>query len=585
MIIKKQHAALLQRLNNKWKEGAGLDRSVDSLKDEELEAIHHLYLSGLINENNGVYTLTHAGELVVDVLSKLLDAGNIPEIEKWDESFRWIGSEVMAMIEVGLLSRGKIEGNIKKALTDRGFVTGEGTLSPYASSIWDAYNEADVKLKIDSRIGEYIRKMPPGPGFVKYLPGGSDELLTLESMRLVAFSVPDSNVFALTGLGQQIRAAIINGTPFGDIYLDEEMLDVVMELYEKGTSKGEQTLKRMQSLGYVDASYGLLPAGKHLLSAAKIYFEGPITTNPSIHLTEEETYLLSLIKELSPKKESYISMLEEKLKKINDGYDVYEGIYALESYELVKPIEEQNRVIYVLTDTGRKTQEQLKKKQEIDAFGVKAITVSRMEYNAPDVRWLEIAEKEGLVGKAFPSKKGRFLSELALTTGRYPYVNGDMRDILHLVPYEKGITLKELVSFSGKTEKEVLYLLERLDAQGIIDALPDNVFTLTEMGKYIKRAIRAVPSGTKHVITPVIGKLLMALWELSDGSHRIPVSKNLKKVEKILGLPGEIVEKEILIAKRNRFLNDREVLEPGKVLLDALSIYEDVQDVWEEVIE
>lgn len=586
MVIKKEHAALLLRLSEKWKEGIGLDKIVDKLTDSELEYLEHLYLAGIIDEDEGTYNLTYSGELLLDVLENLIKEGKLKEVDKWDESFRWIGSEVIAMIEVGLISKGEIDDNIKKALAERGFVSDDGILSPYASSIWEAYNEADVKLRITAKVGDYIKKIPPGPGFVKHLPKGTDELLTLESMRLIAFSVPTSDVYSLTGLGQQIRAALLNGTPFGNIYVNEEMLEVILELNNENISSEEGLLEKMQALGYIDSSNRLLPAGKHLLSAARIYYDGPITTNPSVHFTKEELFVLSKIEELSKNGVVTLKTLKEVVKKEFSDYDVYEGIYTLESYRLIKPVmSDRGELGYVLTPRGEDTIKTVDNNTvEIDALGVKAITVTRMEYSAPDVKWLKIAEKEGLVGNGYPSKKGRFMAELASRTVKYPYVTGDMREILELVPYEKGITLNKLVKLSGKEERVVLYLLERLDAEGIVDALPDNVYTLTEIGRFVKRAVRAVPQGTKHVITPDLARILLALWELSDGSSRIKVSENLKKVEKMLELPREVIEKEILTGKRNRFLNDRVVLEPGKVLLDALSLYEDIRDIWEEVL-
>ncbi len=587
MVIKKKHAALLLRLSDKWKEGIGLDKIVDKLSDEDLAYLEHLYLAGLIDEDDGTYTLTYSGELILDVLENLIKEGKLKDVEMWDDSFRWIGSEVIAMIEVGLISRGEVDDNIKKALSERGFISDDGVLSPYASSVWDAYNEADVKLRITSKIGDYIKKIPPGPGFAKHLPKGLDELLTLESMRLIAFSVPTSDVYSLTGLGQQIRAALLNGTPFGDVYINEEMLDIVVELNDENIRGEGALLERMQSLGYIDSSNRLLPAGKHLLSAARIYYDGPITTNPSVHFTKEELFILSKIKELSGNDATTVKTLKEITDKEFSDYDVYEGIYTLESYRLIKPVVAQDGNIgYVLTNKGEETLKIINsdKTVEIDALGVKAITVTRMEYSAPDVKWLEIAEKEGLVGKAYPSKKGRFMAEIATRTVKYPYITGEMREILELVPYEKGITLKKLIELSGKEESKVFYLLERLDAQGVVDALPDNVYTLTEIGRLIKRAIRAVPQGTKHVVTPTLSRILLALWDLSDRNRRIMVSENLKKVEKMLDLPREVIEREILTGKRNRFLNDKVVLEPGKVLLDALTLYEDIRDIWEEVL-
>lgn len=585
MIIKKPHAKLLLKLGDKWREGIGLEKVVDNLSDEDLEYLDHLSLSGLIREEDDVFVLTYAGELILDVLTNLIKEGKILEPEEWDDSFRWIGSEVIAMIEIGLMSKGKVSDNIKEALKKRGFISGEGLLSPYASSVWEAYHEADVKLRINKHIGDYLKKMPPGPGSVKFLPRADKQLLVLESMRLLAYSVPASDVYTLTGLGQQIRAAIITGTPFGDVYLNEEMLDTIMSISEGNIPQDKELLERMQSLGYIDSSLNLLPAGKHLLSAARIYFEGPITTNPSIHISPEEHFVLLKISE-GDEEGILVEEIENALKKEFPSYNVYEAIYSLSSYKLIKYVSDpKGDLRYTLSDWGRKFIDIVgKSPREVKALAVKSITMSRMEYSAPDAMWLKISEDTGLVGKAYPTKKGRFFAELATTIVRYPYVSGEMRDILHLIPYEKGIHLEKIVAISQKREEEVWYCLERLDAQGLIDILPDNVFTLSDIGRYMKRAFRAVPPGTKNVLTPELSLILLTLWELSDEDEDIPVMKNLKKLEKTIGLSKEIIQREILIGKRNRFLTDKKILEPGKVLLDALQLYEDIRVIWEEVM-
>lgn len=587
MILMRPHARLLLTLGDRWLEGVGLDRVADRLTEEDLTYIHHLALSGLVTEEAGVYYLTQSGDLIMASLRRLLEEGLIEHPDNWDETFRWIGSEVILMLDIALRLRGRVEGKIEEELKKRGFIL-DGHLHPVAHTIIEAYKKASPLLIISKGLAEYLKDVPPGPALKKFLPPYKYELLELESMRLIAFAIPPSEMYTLTGLGQQIRAAVRASTRALPVVLDDELLSAVRENLSFTETMKESLRDRLLVLGYIDETGKLLEAGRHALSASRLYFEGPITTNPSIHFGVEDIETLKTIGNLIAEgKEAEYQLIEERVKRDFPNHHVWDSIFSLMSFSLIRHIEEKPNV-YTFSGYGEILLRELgERKGKISAFGVKAITMSRMEYASPDEKWVEFAENESLLGNGFPSKKGRLLAGIASRVPKLPYISGEMREILHLIPYEGGIHFREIVvGVGGKmSEEKVKELLMRLDAQGVVDALPEDIYVLSEPGKLIKRAIQVVPVGTRHVLTPGICRILLALEESKEEKgRRIRIPENLKRAEKLTGLPREIFEEEFLRAKRNRYIGKIAVHESGLLLVEALKLFQHIRDVWEEVI-
>ncbi|HHF53201.1 MAG TPA: DUF505 domain-containing protein, partial [candidate division WOR-3 bacterium] len=379
MIIMKGHALILKRLGEKWTEGKGILKAEERLKDEEMEFLHQLYLQDLVYEEENEFILTAQGDRILNALNTIINEGLLPSPEEWDDSFRWIGSEVISMIDVALRSQGFVEDKIKEALSQRGFVKGDN-LTQAAYEVWEAYMDSEPRLLIPRSLAEFIKKTPPGPAYKKFLPPAKTELLELEAMRLLAFSIPVSDVYTLTGLGQQIRAAIIKGAPALPVIVDEEILDAIYSSAVESHPIPPHMRDRLLALAYLTEDENLTDAGRHLLVAARIYFEGPIILNPSIHLDIEDTEVLKKIDELEKSKQSTLKRIEEELKKTYPDINVFQSLMFLESFRLVEPTETTGSVYYTLTSYGKRVLEEIRERnKKVPAFGVKAITMSRME--------------------------------------------------------------------------------------------------------------------------------------------------------------------------------------------------------------
>ncbi|MDK2950193.1 MAG: hypothetical protein PWQ26_860, partial [Thermotoga sp.] len=293
MVITKRHAVVLKRLYEK-----GEEFSVSDWEAFDRETLWHLELAGLVKPVGvEMYDLTFSGNILGELLTSMIKEGVLKDPEEWDDSFRWIGSEVISMIRYSKLAQSRVREEIAEALEERGFVK-EGTLTPHAYTLDEIYNVSHPRIVVNSQIAEYLRKMVEGPGESSTLPVGENELFQLEAMRMIAFSVPKSDIYALTGLGQQIRAALRKGLVVTDeLILDELVLDTVAKAYEgKELSDFEKNV--LLERGLIDWTGSLHPMAEHLYLAWKIYRKGPYLMTPAFQISEDEARLLMLIEKL-----------------------------------------------------------------------------------------------------------------------------------------------------------------------------------------------------------------------------------------------------------------------------------------------
>jgi len=60
-------------------------------------------------------------------------------------------------------------------------------------------------------------------------------------------------------------------------------------------------------------------------------------------------------------------------------------------------------------------------------------------------------------------------------------------------------------------KEEVTYGLNKLEARGFIELLPDDGIVITEAGYLIKRALSGTPDSFGNALNPLVVKLLKAL--------------------------------------------------------------------------
>ncbi|NPA95112.1 MAG: DUF505 domain-containing protein [Thermodesulfobacteria bacterium] len=583
MIITKKHALLLARMKDKWNQGLSLDKAVDELTEEDLEYLHHLQLAGLIQEQeDGIFELSQPGHMVGEAIEECLQQTG--EIDTWPDNFKFIGSEVISLIEVARLAQGDVSAQpqIASELEKRGMAQ-DGKLLPVAESILEAYDQALPLIFLTKPLLEGLRKCPPGPGKKSLVPFEKEEVYELEAMRLLVFSLPFGNSYSLTGGGQQIRAALLKGLAPSPV-LDDELFTLILK-----EDLQEDELLKLQAMGAMDDKGQLLPAGRSLYEAAKLLYVSPITLNPAVCLKGRDFEVLEAIEtlwdknkdnpEIIPNNKSVKSFLEDKgITKA----DTQNSLYVLEGYRLIKAERiEDGVLVYELTDIGKEVREDRKTQglKSVSASGVMAITTTRMENLSPDDGWVAQAEEEGLVGKAFPTKSGRLFSRLASSIERLPTVDGQQRKVLNVLPFWRGMFLSQILQHLPKMEeKEVVAALERLTGNGIVDVLPGGLYKVTEAGTYFKRAMWIVPEGIEFHVTPHMLRLLAAAAESTENGQI-----NWKEAERKSGLDSEVMEETVLALRKLIYIKSDKITNAGKLLLEGMDILADTRLEWEEI--
>ncbi len=573
MIILKSHAKLLLRAYEtgiKFADVAG----------DDIRYLDQLEKMGLIGmDEDGVFTPTYSGSLLVETIQHAPEFGAKP-LQEWDDTFRFIGSEIISMLHTASLAQGRVGKIFEKELEERGF-SQNGQLTPIAYNVIELFEKAHPRLIISKELADYIRKIPPGPGLTKHLPGGKHELLELEAMRLISFSIPRSDIYSLSGLGQQIRAAILNSAAAYEVVINERILKAFLTEDYKSLAE----FPRLVAMGFVKENGELLKAGKHLVPAAKLYYEGPIIVNPSIHLDIFDVYILECVEEAAkqnlPSSEKAIADILKKNFKL-ENINVKSHIYKLISLRLLDPHFSDDSEFYVLTDWGKEVLEhQRNKERPIPAYAVKSITLTRMEYTAPEYDWFMEGEKAGLTGNGFPSKAGLMYARIASNAKKIPYIDSLKAKALRMLPLTRGMYVDELKEI-WKEKEDLVDVLCALDADAIVDLLPGGGVVLTEVGKLIKRAIQTCPDSIQYPVTPL---LVIILTEIKKGlDEGMDITAAMKKAEKNLGIPAKIIENEILLAKRYRYLSSKNLTQPGKDLVKAYQLLSKIREVWEEVL-
>ncbi len=595
MVIMKDHALMIQKLYGKG------EVDVSSYSEKERETLWQLELAGLVRlAGIDEYELTFAGTMLAEILGGLVDSGKLESPEKWDDSFRWVGSEVISMIRYSRQAQSRVRGRVAQELEKRGFAQG-GSLTPEAEALSDVYNASHPRLVITKELAEYIKQMPPGPGEKGRLPAGPDKLLQLEAMRLIAFSVPTSDIYALTGLGQQIRMALKKGAAtFMDVVIDESILELIARAM-RGDMLSDSEKEILMVRGFMGMSEEILPAGEHLYLAYLIYRKGVYTKIPTFHVDKLEIELMDVIDLLWQKYEQnpeIFPILKQIKKYVEDNweykdYDVALALFNLEAFELITSREHRKGsgryLVYDITPYGREVMEG-RTAGDINSEAVKAITITRLEFAAPNVEWYELAREEGLVSDAYPTKAGIMYARLATDVKKRPLITKLEAKLLARIPFTRGLFVnEELIEpyFKGE-EKEALLGLQKLEAKGLVNLLPTGVVVLTTAGQYMKRALSGTPTGLATPVTPLVIRLLEAVREVGSlyvKEHKVRIKpENWKYIEKAVGVDPDTFNKILVLAREAKFILTNSLSEAGQYLLKAVDEINKKEHQWIDVL-
>ncbi len=628
MIIKKEHASMLIQLLNEKKKGEHLT----VLERENSECLRTLERAGLITlDGNLNATLTYSGTDIALQLEKLIKEKKIPAIEEWKDNWKWIGSSVIEMLDCAVKGD-NVTNVVLDALKSRGFIEEirdkkskrtKYKVNEAGQIILEAYQKTSPLLVISAELADYIRSLPAGPALSSRIPANPYYEHLLEAMRLIAYSIPDSDVYSFTALGQAVKNTLeLGGFVSEDYVISPDILISLAELSD-GNKISPTALSWLQALGYVDSEGKLLPAGEWALEVFRLWKKDAREDVWSFSIDEEEIEVLEAIdylwkkneenpdiaptfeelrKELVDRKvKEYKRLLDkygrkikdmpEKYRKIaeqfsetknyvkwfEDNFNLRIALFSLESFDLIETREtERFSEVFGLTEFGKGVlEDQRVKKREISSTSVKAITMTRKAFSAPNIHWFEKAKNEGLIGSNEPTKSGYFYADLAERIERKPYLTKYESEIFKTIP-DRGVTVEDVLSKARSNEerKKLEWALDKLEARHLIDILPDGNIVETEAGKMMDRALSGVTSGFATPITPVMFRVIKALAEtgsLFEKEKKIRIlPKKYKEAVKKSGLSEETFAEAFNLCKKAGFVGTNTVNETGLLLLEAV---------------
>ncbi|WP_025209848.1 DUF505 domain-containing protein [Hippea sp. KM1] len=651
MVIGKPHALALRELLKEYRSD-----SYTPSRDIDNEVMAELEVAGLVRQKTPLkWTLTYSGLSIAELLEDLYNQGpkpysedenevkgeivikegrGLPEPEDWPDDFRFIGSEIMAMIDAADKAE-RVGPKSEKHLIERGLAIRVWDtdkkkemviLSEAASNILKIYKNAHPRLIIDDELAEFIRKVPMGPTTSDRLPLGSHYEHMLEGMRLIAYSAPISDVYIFTALGQAIKNTLLNGGFSSGTVISEDIMWSLAN-HVDGVQIPQEALSRLKELAYIDNNGELLKAGEWLLEAFRVWHDGPRKDIWTIAIEKEEVEVLETIDKLNQRYaetksesdmptfenlrnrmidkriEEYKALIERYGKKIkdipqkyrkiaeafqqakdlkrwyDDNFMLREELFSLESFDLIESTEEKNREIFRLTEFGRMIiEDQKDNKRSISSTAVKAITMTKKTFSSPSIEWLNEAKEAGLIGNFEATSSGQLYAKLSETINRKPHLTNFEAKILKLIP-AKGITIDEVYNLKELKDYEkdkIKWAIEKLEARRIIEVLPDGNIIETPIGQKIDSAVSGVPDSFANPVNPVLMRMLISLRSagtLYVKERKIRVlPKNIKKAQKISNLSEEAFYEALKIARTAGFVGSNSITTSGVELLEAFDM-------------
>ncbi len=440
-------------------------------------------------------------------------------------------------------------------------------------------------------------------------------------MRLIAYSVPASDIYAFTALGQAVKKALtLGGFGEGDV-LTGDLLWALADVAD-GREVPEATVGILQALGYIDQNLDLLPAGYWALEALRLWKREVTPDAWTIAIEDEEVEILQAIETLWQKAQNNpeetptfanlrAEMIDRKIKQYkeilarygrkldempekyqqiagefmiakdlarwyDENFDLRLSLYSLESFNLVRTgIDQKGREVFELTDFGRRVlADQEGRLRDISSTAVKAITITHRSFSAPNIEWVEEAKEAGLLGTGEPTQSGQLYAELAEKITRAPHLTRYEAEILATIP-SRGISVEELFDLVGEGKRRRFkWALEKLEARHLINVLPDGNIMETEAGELLDRAVSGVSKNFGHPINPLIFRVLKALAEVGTlfvKERRIRIlPKNIKEALARSGLPKEVFDETLKAARHAGYVGKNTITEAGYLVLQAV---------------
>jgi len=652
MLITKAHLLVLQELAN----GEAAGQAVRTLAEDEPQ--EHIYreleLQGLLLlEVSRAYRFTDAGREALGILEAMRKAAGQAQgpytphlhplplhFEELKNDWRFLGSDILAALHAAQQKKGRVGPLTAQVLSARGLTESVHDtlekrsficLNQHGEAWMDFANRHRPRLEITGDLASSMRRMHPGYTGRPDITMPDEQILLLEVMDLLTWSVPERTIYALTELGRAVYEALLKeGYAPLDAVLDEPTLEALALLVNQGSEAlTSEQLLNLQTLGYVELDGTVSAAGRAAMRAYSLLRRESPEQIYTFAITEPEIELLAAVKQLtdpanspqlqadkkmlhrvlvdrmvkryqelvgrygrtleerSAKKRKAVALLEQ-LKDhdewFNTFWDLDELLVSLEAFDLLRTAVEETKTVYRLTPNGHKIlAEQQGSSRDITATAVKVLTTAVTRFHAPADSWVEQAREEGLIGTGGVSKLGRFYADLAEHCVRIPALTREEAEVLVNLPEtvrETGSSHRLASTSTAKDqssldEEKQDWALERLEARGLIERLVDGQIMRTEAGQLLAKAVSgAMQLG--HPVTPAIVRLLTAIRQV--GTLYVKEQKvrmmphNWAEEERLTGLGPQEFKEAVHITRMGHYVGEANITEAGLDLLAVLEL-------------